>query len=162
MTMNAEDLIAQFGQRFEDELSNLDGVELDLDLGLDTGLEAWLGDAAKARKFTPLGQGDHSGSILAAWTATSTDVLEQPVLFFGSEGQLAILAEDVKAFLGLLATGHAPYDLAEENYQPRQQTPEMVDWVSEHIGALETGSAEEVMARARQKHSPILESLGRG
>ncbi|MGK5520413.1 SMI1/KNR4 family protein [Micromonospora sp. URMC 107] len=74
-------------------------------------LQAWTGnrdlDGAEFRIF---GQ-DGSGGLAAFWLVRQDEPLErQPVVFLGSEGETAVVAQDLGAYLWLLAGGFGPLE----------------------------------------------------
>jgi hypothetical protein len=74
-------------------------------------IRAWTGnqtlDGAEYRVF---GQ-DGTGGYAAFWMVRKDKaVLEQPVVFFGSEGELGVVARDFNDYLWLLAGGIGPYE----------------------------------------------------
>ncbi|WFB08413.1 SMI1/KNR4 family protein [Streptomyces sp. LX-29] len=61
----------------------------------------------------PFGQ-DGSGGYAAFWLARPDRPLaDQPVVFFGSEGSLGVVAPDLDGFLWLLADGFGPMEAVE-------------------------------------------------
>lgn len=75
--------------------------------------QAWTGNpSADASKFRVFGQ-DGSGGYAAFWTVRdSSDLLAQPIVFMGSEGETAVLARNFYDYLWLLAAGLGPYEAA--------------------------------------------------
>ncbi|MEZ4403246.1 MAG: hypothetical protein R3B06_24690 [Kofleriaceae bacterium] len=74
-------------------------------------LRAWTGnpdvDGAEYRVF---GQ-DGTGGYAALWLVKAgADLLEQPVVFFGSEGELGVVAACFADYLWLLAAGIGPME----------------------------------------------------
>jgi hypothetical protein len=71
--------------------------------------KAWTGNPdADASKFRVFGQ-DGTGGYVAFWTVRNTwDLLAQPIVFVGSEGEIAILARNFYDYLGSLLRGLGP------------------------------------------------------
>jgi len=74
---------------------------------------AWTGNATlDGSAFKVFGQ-DGAGGMAAFWlTRPQGDITEQPVVFIGSEGEVAVVAGDMDAYLWLLAQGFGPYEAA--------------------------------------------------
>jgi hypothetical protein len=72
---------------------------------------AWTGNAAAmGAELRVFGQ-DGTGGYAAFWlVAPGTDLLKQPVAFFGSEGERGVVAIDFDHYLWLLAAGIGPYE----------------------------------------------------
>lgn len=68
--------------------------------------QAWTGNpAADGSHFRVFGQ-DGSGGYTAIWTVRQdTDLLEQPIVFMGLEGETAVVARSFHDYLWLLAAG---------------------------------------------------------
>ncbi|KIQ67000.1 hypothetical protein TR51_06280 [Kitasatospora griseola] len=74
---------------------------------------AWTGnEEADGEEFRVFGQ-DGSGGCAAFWLVRpGRSVVDQPVVFLGSEGETAVVARDLGAFLWLLAGGFGPGEAA--------------------------------------------------
>jgi len=72
-------------------------------------LIAWTGNPqADASAYLVFGQ-DGTGGYAAIWFARpNDDVLSQPIVFFGSEGELGVIASNFSDYLWLLACGYGP------------------------------------------------------
>jgi hypothetical protein len=72
---------------------------------------AWTGNAdVDASAYLIFGQ-DGTGGYAAIWLIRNgKDLLEQPIVFFGSEGELGLIAKNFSDYLWLLASGHGPYE----------------------------------------------------
>ncbi|MBW4717927.1 SMI1/KNR4 family protein [Saccharothrix obliqua] len=77
-------------------------------------IRAWTGNHdLDGAEFRVLGQ-DGTGGLAAFWLVRpGADVVEQPVVFFGSEGELSVVARDLGEYLWLLAGGVGPREAAE-------------------------------------------------
>lgn len=73
--------------------------------------KAWTGNPdADARDYLIFGQ-DGTGGYAAIWTIRQNySLLDQPVVFFGSEGELGIVAANFSDYLWLLAANYGPYE----------------------------------------------------
>ena len=77
-------------------------------------LRSWTGNqSANADKFRVFGQ-DGSGGLVAIWTVRpGRPLLEQPIVFFGSEGALGVVASCFADYVWLLAQGVGPFEAIE-------------------------------------------------
>jgi hypothetical protein len=76
--------------------------------------KAWTGNqSADCDDYLIFGQ-DGSGGYAAIWPVRKgISIVEQPVVFFGSEGELGIIASNFSDYLWLLAANHGPYEAIE-------------------------------------------------
>jgi hypothetical protein len=74
-------------------------------------IRAWTGNATlDGHQYLVFGQ-DGSGGYAAFWCVGSdVSILHQPIVFFGSEGELGVVAADFDDYLWLLAGGVGPYE----------------------------------------------------
>ncbi len=81
----------------------------------DTWMKAWTGnDSQSGADYRVFGQ-DGTGGYVAFWLVRKgKPILEQPIVFFGSEGELGIVARDFYDYLWLLAGGYGPYEAVEQ------------------------------------------------
>lgn len=72
---------------------------------------SWTGnDTVSGESFRVFGQ-DGSGGLAAFWvTRENQDLLEQPIVFFGSEGELGVVADNFGDYLWLLARGIGAFE----------------------------------------------------
>jgi len=74
-------------------------------------LSAWTGNPdADGSSFRVFGQ-DGTGGYAAFWLVREgEDVLEQPIVFLGSEGEIGVVARNFSDYLWISASGHGPYE----------------------------------------------------
>jgi hypothetical protein len=77
-------------------------------------LRAWTGNRElDGHEYRVFGQ-DGTGGVAALWLVREEQSLEaQPVVFFGSEGSVGVVARDVADYLWLLAGGLGPMEAVE-------------------------------------------------
>ncbi|WP_413459640.1 hypothetical protein [Herbaspirillum huttiense] len=125
------DLLAQANQLEYDDADG-DGIEFEpYDEFLSTDetkrwFQSWTGNpTADASCFRVFGQ-DGTGGYVAFWTIRpDADLLEQPVVFMGSEGQTAVVARSFHDYLWLLAAGLGPLEAACFPEEPRIAQPNL-------------------------------------
>ncbi|MEO1174271.1 MAG: SMI1/KNR4 family protein [Myxococcota bacterium] len=85
-------------------------------------IRAWTGNQElNGEEYRFFGQ-DGTGGLVGFWlTETHECVLEQPVVFFGSEGEFRVLAVDFFDYLWILAGGLGPMEATE--YGPASGNP---------------------------------------
>lgn len=77
-------------------------------------LRAWTGNRDVAGDAFRVFGMDGSGGHAAFWLIRpGRELVDQPVVFFGSEGALGVVATDLNAFLWLLACGFGPFEAVE-------------------------------------------------
>ena len=71
----------------------------------------WTGNPnADSSKILVFGQ-DSTGGYAAVWTVKeNSSLLEQPIVFLGSEGELGVVAASFSDYLWVLAVNHGPYE----------------------------------------------------
>lgn len=74
-------------------------------------IRAWTGNSElDGSEYLVFGQ-DGTGGYAAFWLARpERPLLAQPIVFFGSEGELGVVASDFADYLWLLAGGIGPYE----------------------------------------------------
>ena len=115
-------------------------------------IRAWTGnhklDGAEYRIFGA----DGSGGLAGFWLVREGDgVLHQPIVFFGSEGEVGIVASNFAEFCWLLADGVGAKEAVEDaEFGPPESNPEpqFVEFASKHFAGAKK-SAAEVVAKAR-------------
>ncbi|RMT05851.1 hypothetical protein [Pseudomonas amygdali] len=76
---------------------------------------------ATGDQFLFFGQ-DGSGGLTGIWKAsTHTDLLDQPIVFLGSEGETRVISKNFSDYLWLLASGHSG---VETEYLNDEKAPE--------------------------------------
>jgi hypothetical protein len=101
--------------------------------------QAWTGNSnADASKFRVFGQ-DGSGGYAAFWTVRDVpDLLAQPIVFLGSEGETAILARNFYEYLWLLAAGLGPGEATSTPDALRVAQPELASFAHRNAGPIRT------------------------
>ena len=113
-------------------------------------IRAWTGnqelDAAEYRFFGADGTGGMAGFWLVREGA---DLLDQPIVFFGSEGEVGMVAYDFADFCWLLADGVGPLEAVE--YGADDPTPEdaFVEFATKHVPDAKKSGAD-VLKRANE------------
>ena len=114
-------------------------------------IRAWTGnselDGAEYRIF---GQ-DGTGGYAALWLIKDGQPLaDQPVVFFGSEGELGVVARHLGDYLWLLAGGFGPLEAISYPDNDRELNMEIAEIAARHAAAHEK-SARDVVRLAREE-----------
>ncbi|MND37855.1 hypothetical protein D3C80_285500 [compost metagenome] len=77
-------------------------------------LKAWTGNSqADANSLLVFGQ-DGTGGYAAFWVINQDkNILDQPIVFLGSEGEIGVVAKDFSDYLWLLSQNHGPLESIE-------------------------------------------------
>ena len=86
-------------------------------IGMDD-LKCWFrDDPASYEQFLPFGRGA-SGDVYALWLTNEFSPEHAPIVMFGSEGELEVLATDPEQFCRLLCLGYSEIGLDDPTTQP--------------------------------------------
>jgi len=120
--------------------------------------KAWTGNPnADASKFRVFGQ-DGTGGYAAFWTVRDTpDLLAQPIVFLGSEGEAAILSRNFFDYLWLLAAGLGPCEATSSPDLPRVAQPELKSFALRHSGPSRT--AAQVLQDVRAEFPSFVQDI---
>lgn len=112
-------------------------------------IRAWTGNKElDGDAFRVFGQ-DGTGGLVASWLVRAGQPLvEQPVAFFGSEGESGIVAASLGEFLWLLAGGVGPQEAVEFGSDSGVPHDELRAVAEKHSG-VEPRTPAEVLAAAR-------------
>lgn len=96
---------------------------------------AWTGDpTAGLPPFRVFGQ-DGSGGLAAIWVRRPDEAVElQPIVFLGSEGELAAIARDLGDYLWLLANGVGPLETVDGVHRTPEPISEIVTLARRYTG----------------------------
>jgi len=122
-------------------------------------IKAWTGnDALDGREFMIFGQ-DGSGGYAAFWCVRDTgDLLQQPIVFFGSEGQTGVIAQNFRDYLWLFANGVGPCEAVEHPESAFTKNNEFLDFARKHA-APNQGTAVEIVERAQSEFPDFVQNI---
>lgn len=114
-------------------------------------IRAWTGNRAlDGSEYRVFGQ-DGSGGYAAFWCVREkASLLEQPIVFFGSEGERAILACNFADYLWLLAGGFGPYEACAYPDDERPSNPDFEEFAATHAASAKKDPGA-VLAAARRE-----------
>lgn len=122
---------------------------------------AWTGNAElDGSQFRVFGQ-DGTGGLAAFWLVRAgKPLVRQPVVFLGSEGETAVVARNLDAYLWLLADGFGPFEAARyprHEHHPEPDAPRIR--VAQRHAPLARQSATHVIADARSEFPDFEEMI---
>ena len=111
-------------------------------------IRAWTGNASlDGAQYRIFGQ-DGTGGYAAFWLVREGEPIErQPIVFFGSEGELGVVASDLPDYLWLLADGIGPMEAVEYGADDPKPHAEFTAFAQTHARDAKKSGAE-VLARA--------------
>jgi hypothetical protein len=114
-------------------------------------VQAWTGDRdLTGSEYRVFGQ-DASGGNAAFWLVRpNAELLEQPIVFFGSEGELGVVARNFADYLWLLAGNFGPYEAVAYPGLEREANDAFTAFAKDHAAASRK-LPEEVIAEARRE-----------
>jgi hypothetical protein len=99
-------------KEFDDRIGPVyysDGFEL-REYGADVALHTWSEQPEFLSRFIPFAQANGSGSSYALWRCDDrTDLATLPIVFVGDEGDLYVIARDLRELFQLLAIDIEPF-----------------------------------------------------
>lgn len=173
-----EDFSAQFGNHgVPEDLKKLYDFEGEFGYGnfsesfclniIDkTGIKTWSENPEFVNSFVEFAIANGSGSSYGYWLC-SDDIEKCPIVVFGDEGGIYIVAENTSQFIQLLTfdTEISVYEQAyfyrdEDDYEPSDYKDEFVEWTKENFNlkALETNEqTDEIINNAKEKYQQLLD-----
>ncbi|RYD82202.1 MAG: SMI1/KNR4 family protein [Verrucomicrobiaceae bacterium] len=120
---------------------------------------AWTGnDEADASAFRVFGQ-DGTGGYAAFWiTQPKKDLLEQPVVFLGSEGEKGVVASDFDDYLWLLAAGFGPWEAIVDPDSDRAPNEQFLAFARENSSSKQE-KAKAILKQARTKYPDFADQI---
>jgi len=121
--------------------------------------QAWTGNQnADASSFLIFGQ-DGTGGYAVFWLIRDgKDLLEQPIVFFGSEGELGVIAQNFSDYLWLLAGGCGPYEAAAYSRDEEAAGTEFLNFATQHATTPQKEPSE-IIARADAEFPDFEENI---
>jgi hypothetical protein len=167
--------MADFDQTFPPALTELHELEFDYadGQGIDfepfesffpaeenaSWIKAWTGNAELTGEAYRIFGQDGTGGYAAFWlTREGRPLLEQPIVFFGSEGEVGVIASDFADYLWLLADGVGPYEAVAYGAEETRANPTFTAFAEQHAPDAKK-SAKEVLSRARAEFPSFVDDF---
>ncbi len=155
--------------RFQNEQSDFECYSEGFGLMIDdkSGIESWSEDEAFLNKLLPFAQANGSGSIYAFWNnGSSEDLSEYPIVVFGDEGGVQVVAENLLALMQLLTFDseisvyhdEAYFYKDEEEYEESEGHAAYVIWLKENFNLDPVTETEELIQCAQGKYKQTFDS----
>jgi hypothetical protein len=122
-------------------------------------IHAWTGNTQlDGSEYLVFGQ-DGSGGHAAIWRIrTGVSLLDQPIVFFGSEGELGVVARNFSDYLWLLAGGVGPYEAVAYDGELGKGSAEFEAFARLHAGSVER-TPKDIIAAAREEFPSFVEDV---
>lgn len=121
-------------------------------------IRSWTGNTElDGAAFRVFGQ-DGTGGLAALWLVRPGPLTAQPVAFFGSEGEVGVVAASLGEFLWLLAGGVGPQEAVEFGSDSGVAHDELRAVAAKHSG-VEPRTPAEVLAAARAEFPDFAETV---
>ncbi|WP_407078012.1 SMI1/KNR4 family protein [Streptomyces sp. NPDC126499] len=112
-------------------------------------IRAWTGNQElDGDAFLPFGMDGTGGQVAFRRVRPGRPLVEQPVVFLGSEGEVRVLSQDLSGFLWLLAEGFGPLDFVWSQERSPRPSAELAAIAERHGGAASRRPAAEIVAAA--------------
>lgn len=120
---------------------------------------AWTGnETADGSCFRVFGQ-DGTGGYAAFWIShPDSNILKQPIVFLGSEGEKGVVASDFDSYLWLLASGIGPYEAVAYPITDGSTHEQFQAFARENSSVGQMG-ARTVLEQAQSKHPDFPELI---
>lgn len=120
-------------------------------------IRAWTGNKTLTGEQLRFFGQDGTGGLAGVFVADpGRDLLDNPIVFFGSEGEIAVVAADFSDYLWLRAGGFGPCEATFSPAQERRPNPRFVAFAGDHANSPRR-SPHEILKRAREAY-PELEA----
>ncbi len=160
---------------FPDIVKKLHAIEIDYDDGDGIDFEpfdefyseaetrewirAWTGNKLlDGREYLIFGQ-DGTGGYVAFWLVRNvSDLLQQPIVFFGSEGEVGVVARNFSDYVWLFANGVGPYEAVAYSGTEGTKNEEFLRFAKNYAPSHES-SAPEIIERAKSEYPDFENSI---
>lgn len=121
-------------------------------------IKSWTGnESLDGKEYLIFGQ-DGAGGYAAFWLVKNTlDLLQQPIVFFGSEGEIGVVAKNISDYVWLFANGVGPYEAAIYSGLERSKNDEFLKLAKRYAPTRES-SVSKIIERAKAEY-PDFEKL---
>jgi hypothetical protein len=125
------------------------------------GLKSWNKDASFLEKLFPFAQANGSGSFYAIWNdGTSKPINEMPIVVFGDEGGVHIVAENILQLLHLITFDteiSVDFDEIyfykdEDDYEESEDLNAFLQWLKGDYGLDQIQEPSAIISAAQEKH----------
>lgn len=136
--------------------------------GASAGIETWSSDPGFTGRFRTFAQANGSGSTYALWLLDDReDLATVPIVAFGDEGGIHLVARDLRDLYRLLGCDRYVYvfpegisfsDEEEDPDKPSDRHEQYVAWLKRHFDLAPAEDPDAVVAAATEEFTPRLVS----
>jgi len=153
--------LVKFQDSIADDENFADQFYIGRDYSDKSGISGYSDDEGFTGSIIEFAMADGSGSTYAFWVRNNDKNLsEAPVLAFGSEGGIHIVARNIRELLQILTFDVEPaigwddiyYYKDEDEYEPTEKTEEYKKWVLEKYGIETTENPDEIVKNAQETY----------
>lgn len=131
-----------------------------------SGLRSWSAKPEFLDGLLPFAQATGGGSFYALWLdGSGRSLSETPVVVFGDEGGMHVVASNVKELMQLLTFDVEPmidHDAVSfyrtKDYEPRPSLSKFKDWLKAELGVDPVDEADRLVAAAQAKHKAAFDA----
>lgn len=122
-------------------------------------IKAWTGnDELDGKEYKIFGE-NGAGGYVAFWCIREVDdLLEQPIVFFGSEGELGVIARNFYDYIWLFANGIGPYEAVAYPEIKNTINSNFLKFANDNAKSYEA-SPSEIIARAQKEFPSFVSSI---
>jgi len=115
-------------------------------------IKAWTGNTnLDGTEYLIFGQ-DGTGGYVAIWNLHDIDdLLKQPIVFFGSEGEAGVIAKNMCEYVWLFAGGFGPYEAVAYPNEKRKVLPDFLEFAETNF-SLCCYTPKEIISRAKREY----------
>lgn len=121
--------------------------------------QAWTGNVnVDASEYLVFGQ-DGTGGYAAFWLVREQPaLLDQPIVFFGSEGERGVIAQNFSDYLWLLASGHGPLEAVSYPDDDKTANEEFSEFARQN-STIPRSKPSEIIAKAKAEFPEFEENI---
>ncbi len=122
-------------------------------------IRAWTGnESLDGSEYFIFGQ-DGTGGYVAFWKVRENGgLLDQPIVFFGSEGEVGVIAQSFNDYIWLFANGLGPYEAAAYPNLERPECPDFLNFAQAHAPSHQSSSSR-IIERAKAEFPNFEEKI---
>ena len=126
-----------------------------------SGLKSWSEDVSFLDKLFPFAQANGSGSFYAIWNdGTTKPINEMPIVVFGDEGGVHIVAENILQLLHLITFDteisvdfeEIYFYKDEDDYEESEDLNEFLNWLKGDYGLDQIQEPSDIISSAQEKY----------
>ncbi|HMR84282.1 MAG TPA: hypothetical protein PKE30_14165 [Niabella sp.] len=148
---------------FQTNISSFENYSQGFGVSVDDkgGLKSWSEENSFLERLLPFAQANGTGSFYAIWLdGTTKPINEMPIVVFGDEGGVHIVAENFLQLLHLLtfdAEISVDFDKAwfykdENDYKESEDLDEFLEWLKDDYGLDQVQEPADIIGAAQEKY----------